>query len=50
MSGILNKITDQLSGQKQTNTPSSGSSAILHKVTDAVTGQKHPQESTNCIQ
>ncbi len=49
MSGLLNKLTDQLSNQ---NKPQGGqqapsSSTLLHKVTDAVTGQKHPQDYQN---
>ncbi len=48
MSGLLNKLADQLSGQKppQGSQPSSGS-GMLHKVTDAVTGQKHAQDYPN---
>lgn len=46
MSGLLNKLTDQLSGQsKQQGSSSSG--GLLHKITDAATGQKHPQEYQN---
>jgi len=42
MSNLLNKISGQLSGQKNTNGPQQpSSSGLLHKITDAVTGQKH---------
>ncbi|KAK5007510.1 hypothetical protein LTR28_005202 [Elasticomyces elasticus] len=48
MSGLLGKITDQLSGKNQPQAsqqpPSSG---VLHKVTDTLTGQKHPQDYQN---
>ena len=45
MSGLLNKLTDQISGQKPSQgSQQSSSSGLLHKVTDAVSGQKHPQD------
>merc|ERR1712000_285135 len=47
MSGILSKITDQISGQKQSTGSQQPSSGLLHKFTDAVTGQKHPQDYQN---
>merc|ERR1711964_896689 len=47
MSGILSKITDQISGQKQSTGTQQPSSGLLHKITDTVTGQKHPQDSQN---
>lgn len=45
MSGLLNKVVDQLGGQKPAGSQQSSSSGLLHKLTDAATGQKHAQHA-----
>lgn len=48
MSGLLNKLMDQMSEPKQSQgSQQSSSSGLLHKVTDAMSGQKHPQDYQN---